>query len=54
MGEINAHRILMASDITRKPCGKSRRRWEDNIKLYLREINCEGGRWLIHTQDCVQ
>lgn len=29
-------------------------RWEDNIKLDLREVYCEGGRWMELDQDHIQ
>jgi hypothetical protein len=30
----------------RKPLGKPRRRWEDNIKMDVREIGWEGVGWI--------
>jgi hypothetical protein len=42
MGERrNANRILVG-----KPEGKTRRRWVDNIKMYLREIGWDGVVWI--------
>jgi hypothetical protein len=43
LAEKNASIILV-----RKPCGKRllgrpRKRWEDNIKMYLREVDYEDG-----------
>ena len=36
MGETRVvHRVLMG-----KPLGRTRRRWEDNIKLDLQEVGC--------------
>jgi hypothetical protein len=34
----NAYRILMGSREGKRPLGRPRRRWEDNIKMVLREI----------------
>jgi hypothetical protein len=34
----NAYRILVAKPEGKRPLGRPRRRWEDNIKIYLREI----------------
>jgi hypothetical protein len=34
----NAYRILMGKSEGRRPLGKPRRRWVDNIKIDLREI----------------
>jgi hypothetical protein len=39
MGEvIDAYNILVGKPEGRRPLGRSRRRWEDNIKMDLREI----------------
>jgi hypothetical protein len=36
--KMNAYRILMGNAEGRKPLGRPRRRWVDNIKMALREI----------------
>jgi hypothetical protein len=36
------------------PLGRPRRRWEDNIKLDLREIGIDGANWIRLAQDRVQ
>jgi hypothetical protein len=47
MGEIgNACRILMEKLRGKHPPTRLRRRWEDDIKMDLRETNCEDGRWM--------
>jgi hypothetical protein len=39
MGEkMNAYRILVGEPEGKRPLGRSRRRWVDNIKMDLREI----------------
>jgi hypothetical protein len=39
MGEVRcAYNILVGRPEGRRPLGRRRRRWEDNIKMYLREI----------------
>jgi hypothetical protein len=39
MGETrNAYRILVGEPEGKRPLGRSRRRWVDNIKIDLREI----------------
>jgi hypothetical protein len=39
MGERrNAYRILVGNPEGKRPLGRPRRRWVDNIKMYLREI----------------
>jgi hypothetical protein len=30
----------------KKPLGRPRRRWEDNIKMDLREIGIDGANWI--------
>jgi len=34
--------------------GRPRRRWEDNIKMDLREIGIDGANWIQLAQDGVQ
>ena len=34
-----------------RPFGRPRRRWEDNIKMDLREMGCVGTDWIILAQD---
>jgi hypothetical protein len=34
----NAYRILVKKSERRRPLGRYRRRWEDNIKMDLREM----------------
>jgi hypothetical protein len=37
-----------------RPLGRPRRRWEDNIKMALREIGIDGVNWIRLAQDRVQ
>ena len=30
----------------KRPSGRSRRRWEDNIKMDLKEVGCDPGNWI--------
>jgi hypothetical protein len=47
MGETrNAYRILVGKPEGKSPLGRPRRRWVDNIKMYLREIGWTGSSWL--------
>ena len=32
------HRVLIGKPEVKRPLGRSRRRWEDNIKMDLREV----------------
>jgi hypothetical protein len=43
MGEMrNAYKILVGRPEGKRPIGKPRSRWEDNIKMDLREIGFGG------------
>jgi hypothetical protein len=41
----NACRILVGKPEGKRPLGRPRRRWEDNIKMDLREIEWGGMDW---------
>jgi hypothetical protein len=52
MGENrNAYRILVGNPEEKRPLGRQRRRWVDNIKTDLREIGWDGGDWIDLAQD---
>jgi hypothetical protein len=47
MGEWRgAYRALVGKPEGRRPLGRPRRRWEDNIKMDLREVGWEGADWI--------
>jgi hypothetical protein len=47
MGEKrNAYRILVGIPERKRPLGRPRRRWVDNIKMDLREIGWDGMDWI--------
>jgi hypothetical protein len=50
----NAYRILVGKPEGKRPLGRSRRRWEDNIRINLREIGWSGTDWIDLAQDRVQ
>jgi len=51
MGEgRGVHRVLVGKPEGKRQLGRPRRRWEDNIKMDLREVG-GGGDWLELTQD---
>jgi len=44
-------RVLVEKPEGRRPLGRPRRRWEDNIKMDLQEVGCEGMDWIELVQD---
>jgi hypothetical protein len=40
------YRVLVGRPKGKRPLGRPRRRWEDNIKLDLREIGIDGANWI--------
>jgi hypothetical protein len=44
-------RVLVGRPEGKRPLGRSRRRWEDNIKMDLREIGIEGANWIRLARD---
>jgi hypothetical protein len=47
----NVYRTLLGKPEGRRPLGKPRRRWVDNIKLDLRQIEWDGVDWIDRAQD---
>jgi hypothetical protein len=55
MGEgRDVHRVLVGRPEGKRPLERPRRRWEDNIKMDLREIGLYGANWIRLAQDRVQ
>jgi len=51
MGEgRGVHRVLVGKPEGKRPMGRRRRRWENNIKMDLREVG-GGGDWMELAQD---
>jgi transcription termination factor 2 len=55
MGEgRSVSRVLVERPEGKRPLGRPRRRWKDNIKMDLREIGIDGANWIRLAQDRVQ
>jgi len=48
-GEV--HRVLVGKSEGKRPLGRPRRRWEDNIKMDLQEVGGVRGNWMELAQD---
>jgi len=52
MGERRGvYRVLVGKPEGTRPLGRSRRRWEDNIKMDLQEVRCGAMDWVLLAQD---
>jgi len=52
MGERRGvYRVLVGKPEGKKPLGRPRHRWEDNIKMDLREVGCGIMEWMRLAQD---
>jgi hypothetical protein len=52
MGEDRGvYRVLVWKPEGKRPLGRPRRRWEDNIKMDLQEFGGGGGNWMDLAQD---
>jgi len=52
MGERRGvHRVLVGKPEGKRPLGRPRRRWEDNIKTDLQEVGEGFGEWMEMAQD---
>jgi hypothetical protein len=49
--ESNVYRVLMGKPEGKRPFERTRHRWEDGIRMDLREIGCESVDWLQLAQD---
>jgi hypothetical protein len=49
-----AYRFLIGKRERKRPLGRPRGRWEDSIRMNLREIECEGVDWICLAHDRVR
>ena len=47
----SAFKILAGKPTGKRPLGRHRRRWEDNIRMDLKEIGINAGNWVDSAQD---
>ena len=45
------HKVLVGKPEGKRPLGRPRRRWEDNIKMGLQEVGRDCGDWMEFAQD---
>jgi hypothetical protein len=50
-GEERRCTVLVRKPEGKRPLGRRRRRWEDNIKMNVQEVGCEGMDWIELAQD---
>ena len=52
MGEkAGVYGVLVGIPERKRPLGRPRRRWEDNIKMNIQEVGCRGMDWTELAQD---
>jgi hypothetical protein len=49
--ERGVHRVLVGKPEGKRPLGRPRRRWEDNIKMDFQEVGESRGDWMEVAQD---
>jgi hypothetical protein len=45
------YKVLVGKPDGKRPMGRPRLRWEDNIKMDLQEVGCGGMDWIQQAQD---
>jgi len=52
MGESRSvYRVLVMKPEGKRPLGRPRRKWDDNIKMDLQDVGCGGMGWIDRAQD---
>jgi hypothetical protein len=49
--EREVYRVLVGKPEGKRPLGRPRRRWEDNIRMDLQEVGCGGMDWIKLAQE---
>ena len=47
----NAYRVLVGKPECKRPLGRPRRGWEDNISMDSKEVGCVPGDWIALAED---
>ena len=47
----NAYKVLVGKPESKRPLGRPRCRWDDNIKVDLREVCCDARDWIALAED---
>ena len=47
----DVYRVLVGKPEEKRPLGRRRRRWKDNIKMDVQEVGCGGMDWFDLAQD---
>ena len=47
----NAYKDLVGKPESKRHLGRPRRKWEDNIKMDLREVGCDPRDWIALAED---
>jgi len=47
----SVYRVLVGKPERKRPLGRPRHRWEDNIRMDLQEVVCRGMDWIDLAQD---
>jgi hypothetical protein len=50
----DVYRVLVGRPEGKRPLGRPKHRWENNIKMDLREIGIDGANWIQLAQDRVR
>jgi hypothetical protein len=50
----SVYRVLVGRPEGKRPLGRPRNRWENNIEMDVREIGIDGANWIRLNQDRVQ
>jgi hypothetical protein len=45
------YRVLVGKPEGKRPLGRPRHKWEDNIKIHLYKVGCGGMEWIELAQD---